>query len=249
MLSIQSLSVAYQERGSVVQAMSNVSVEIPDREFVAFVGPSGCGKTTLLRCIAGILKPTAGEVLLDGKLVNRPSTKIGMVFQDLSLFPWLTVRGNIEFGLKLSNTSSEDLKRTVEHYLEITGLKDSAHLYPRSLSGGMKQRVAIARTLANDPDVILMDEPFASLDSLTREAMQEFLTGLWEGSQKTVVFVTHDVGEAIFLANTVHVLTKSPASIKNSFPVKFERPRKHALKHSKEFFDLKNTVLDTLEKG
>lgn len=248
MLHIRSLSKAHQAGRKYVETMQDISVNIKDRDFVAFLGPSGSGKTTLLRCIAGILQPSSGEVQLDGNRITRPNAKIGMVFQDFSLFPWLTVRGNIEFGLRLRNITAVETSRIVDHYLRITDLQGSQHLYPKSLSGGMKQRVAVARTLANDPEVILMDEPFASLDSLTRESMQEFLTKLWEQENKTVIFVTHDVEEAVFLANTVHVFTRSPARMKQSFQIKFKRPREHALKHSKEFFDYKNRVLDTLER-
>lgn len=248
MLNIKNISKTYEDDIKRVEAIKNIKADIKEREFVVFVGPSGCGKTTLLKCIAGILKPTKGEIIIDGKRITKPDKSIGMVFQDFSLFPWLTVKENIEFGLKIRGISIKERNKIVEHYLNVTGLKEFSNTYPKSLSGGMKQRVAIARTLANNPKVILMDEPFGSLDSLTRASMQEFLTNLWEKEHKTVIFVTHDVEEALFLSNKIHVLSKRPATIKISFDVKFKRPRKHTLKHSKEFFDFRNKIIDLLER-
>lgn len=248
MLNLQHLSKAYLNNGKKIEAIGDVSADIHEREFVAFLGPSGCGKTTLLRCIAGTDPLSGGKVLLNGKENKNTHGEIGMVFQDFSLFPWLTVEQNIEFGLKVKKMPHKEREKVVKHFLQMTGLSDFRQAYPNSLSGGMKQRVAIARTLANDPVIILMDEPFASLDSLTRASMQEFLTGLWEESHKTVIFVTHDVEEAIFLADTIHILSRSPTTIKETFKVPFKRPRQHALKHGKEFFDFKNEVLNSLER-
>ena len=246
MLDVKKISKNYKNRDKVNRVIEEISFNIKKGDFVSFVGQSGCGKTTLLKLISGILKVDSGEIFVDDKKITKPDKNIGMVFQDFSLFPWLTVKENIEFGLKISNTNDKERNKIVEHYLNVTGLKEFVDTYPKSLSGGMKQRVAIARTLANKPKVILMDEPFGSLDSLTRSSMQEFLTNLWEKEHKTIIFVTHDVEEALFLSNRVYVLDKRPTKIKNEIEVNFIRPRKHILKHSKKFFDMKNKIIDLL---
>lgn len=247
MLQIKSLSKTYEELKKSIEVIRNLNINIKEKEFVVFVGPSGCGKTTLLKCVAGLIRPTKGEINLNNKNITKPDKDIGIVFQDFSLFPWLTVRENIEFGLKLKNLSKKKIDKVVDYYLEITGLKNFAGVYPKSLSGGMKQRVAIARTLANNPKIILMDEPFGSLDNLTRNKMQEFLTELWEKEDKTIIFVTHDVEEAIFLADKVHVLSKRPMTFIKTFKIPFKRLRKHGLKQTKQFFDLRNKISNLLE--
>jgi len=248
MLNIKSLSKTYHNEDKKIYAIKDINLDINEGEFIALVGPSGCGKTTLLKCVAGILNPTTGKIILGTKKITSPDKDVGMVFQDFSLFPWLTVRENIEFGLKIRNIPLEERNRLVNHYLNVTKLKEFADTYPKYLSGGMKQRVAIARTLANNPKVILMDEPFGSLDNLTRSSMQEFLTELWEKEHKTILFVTHDVEEALFISEKVYILSKRPATIKTSFDVPFKRPRKHELKQSKEFFKLRNKIVDLLER-
>src|SRR3989344_6953893 len=172
MLDVKKISKNYKNRDKVNRVIEEISFNIKKGDFVSFVGQSGCGKTTLLKLISGILKVDSGEIFVDDKKITKPDKNIGMVFQDFSLFPWLTVKENIEFGLKISNTNDKERNKIVEHYLNVTGLKEFVDTYPKSLSGGMKQRVAIARTLANKPKVILMDEPFGSLDSLTRSSMQ-----------------------------------------------------------------------------
>ena len=189
-----------------------------------------------------------GSIILDGNKILSSGKDRGLVFQQFTLFPWLTVRGNISFGLDLQKMNSEKKIEIVNHYLDITGLKDFAEFYPKDLSGGMQQRVAIARTLANSPKILLMDEPFGSLDSQTRSQMQEFLTKLWEAEHQTIVFITHDIGEAVFLADTVYVLSKRPMEIKNMFSVPFARPRTHTLKHTKEFFEFENKIAQELER-
>lgn len=241
------ISKIYEDDIKTVEAIKNIKLKIKEREFVVFVGSSGCGKTTLLKCVAGIIKPTKGEIVIDEQTITKPNKNIGMIFQEFSLFPWLTVRKNIEFGLKIGNIPLKERTKIVKHYLNITGLREFADAYPKSLSGGMKQRVAIARTLANNPKVILMDEPFGSLDSQTRSKMQEFLTKLWEDNRKTILFVTHDVEEAIFLADTVYLLSQRPAKIKQVFKVPFNRPRLHELKYSQEFFELEKEISKKLE--
>lgn len=247
MLELKNISKVYTNEGQKVEAIKDLDLVIKEREFIAMVGPSGCGKTTFLKIIAGLIEASEGEVILDGKKVVGPGKDRGLVFQNFTLFPWLTVKENIEFGLNLQNIDSKKKEETVNHYLNITGLKDFAHFYPKNLSGGMQQRVAIARTLANNPKILLMDEPFGSLDSQTRSQMQEFLTKLWEAEHKTILFITHDVGEAVFLADKVYVLGKRPMQIKNVFDVPFPRSRKHDLKHSTEFFEFENKIAKELE--
>lgn len=242
MLAIKNLSKVYRNNASKVEAVKDITIDIKDKEFVVFVGPSGCGKTTLLKCIAGILNTTKGEVKLENTKIVKPNMNIGMVFQDFSLFPWLTVKENIEFGLNIRNVSAKSRNEMLNHYLDITGLMEFKDTYPKDLSGGMQQRTAIARTLANNPRIILMDEPFGSLDNITRSSMQEFLTNLWEKQHKTIIFVTHDIEEAIFLADRIIVLSKRPATIIKEFKVPFKRPRIHELKHKQKFFAFKNSI-------
>lgn len=247
MLSIKSLSKVFNEGKKRIEAISNINAEIGKNEFVVFLGPSGCGKTTLLKCIAGLIKPTSGEIVLNGQKITQPNKDIGMVFQEYSLFEWLTVSENIAFGLNINtDLSDEEKERIVEYYLSITGLADFKDVYPKFLSSGMKQRVAIARTLANNPKVVLMDEPFGALDSFARASMQEFLTNLWHKNKKTIIFVTHDIEEAIFLADTIHILDRRPATTKHTITVDFKRPRKLVLKTSEEFFDMKNKIINFL---
>ncbi len=247
MLKISNISKTYDNNGQLIEAVKDVSLTIEDRQFVALVGPSGCGKTTLLKIIAGLVEASSGEVILDGKKILEPDKERGMIFQGFSLFPWLTIKENIAFGLNLQSLSAQKKKTIIQQYLSITGLSDFANAYPKNLSGGMQQRLAIARTLANDPKVLLMDEPFGSLDSQTRSRMQEFLTKLWEDDRKTILFVTHDVEEAIFLADTVYLLSQRPAQIKQVFKVPFDRPRLHELKYSQEFFKLEKEIAKQLE--
>lgn len=247
MLEIKNLSKTYDNDGQLVKAVESISLTVENRQFVALVGPSGCGKTTILKVIAGLLEPTSGEVILEGEKILSPSKDRGLIFQTFSLFPWLTVKRNISFGLDLQNLSSQEKEKIIQHYLSITGLLDFANAYPKNLSGGMQQRLAIARTLANNPKILLMDEPFGSLDSQTRSKMQEFLTKLWEDDRKTILFVTHDVEEAIFLADTVYLLSQRPATIKQIFKVPFDRPRFYELKYSQEFFELEKEIAKKME--
>jgi NitT/TauT family transport system ATP-binding protein len=237
MLELRNIHKTYQHTENTVEAVKDLSLSVEEGEFVALVGPSGCGKTTLLKMIAGLLPLTSGEIILDGQQVHNPSKDRGMVFQSFTLFPWLNVKQNIAFGLELQHMAEKKKQQIVKHYLGITGLAEFADAYPKNLSGGMQQRVAIARTLANNPKILLMDEPFGSLDAQTRSQMQEFLTKLWEKEHKTILFITHDVGEAVFLANKVYVLSKRPMEIKKSFDVPFPRPRTHDLKQTKKFFE------------
>ena len=248
MLELRNVSKSYTHNAKEVVVVKNLTLSVPEQEFIALVGPSGCGKTTLLKIIAGLVPASGGEILLEGKNILNPGKDRGVVFQQFTLFSWLTVRKNISFGLDLQEIESKKKTKIVNHYLNITGLKEFAEFYPKNLSGGMQQRVAIARTLANNPKILLMDEPFGSLDSQTRSQMQEFLTDLWEAEHQTILFVTHDVGEAVFLADTVYVLSKRPTEIQKVFTVPFSRPRVHTLKRTKEFFEFENKIAQELER-
>lgn len=244
MLRINNLSKTYTDNNKQTEALRNISLSVEKGEFIALVGPSGSGKTTLLKILAGLIKPTSGQALLNDKSIDCPSRSRGMVFQQFSLFPWLTVRENIAFGLGLAKKKDEE---KIDSLLDSFGLKEFENSYPKSLSGGMQQRVAIARTLVVEPEVILMDEPFGSLDAQTRSKMQDFLARVYEKTQTTIVFVTHDIEEAVFLANKVYVLSNRPTTIKSEHTISFGRPREHSLKHSKEFFDMSVQIAKELE--
>jgi len=221
---------------------------VGDREFISIVGPSGCGKSTLLRAIAGLVEPSGGEVLLDGRQIEGPSAERGMVFQSYTLFPWLTVRGNVEFGSRLKALPTAQRTKIVQEYIEMVGLKGFEHHYPKELSGGMMQRVAIARALANDPEVLLMDEPFGALDAQTRIIMQELLINLWQRTPKTVLFVTHDIDEAIFLSQRVYIMTARPGRIKQTLEVNLPHPRKLDLLTDPVFIEMKRAVLSSIKE-
>jgi NitT/TauT family transport system ATP-binding protein len=225
-----------------VVALRDISLSVEDREFCVIVGPSGCGKSTLLRLVAGLTRPTSGRLLLGGSEIQGPSRERGMVFQSYTLFPWLTVRGNIEFGPRLKGVPASERQDIVARYVQLVGLTGFENAYPRQLSGGMMQRVAIARALANDPEILLMDEPFGALDSQTRSLMQELLLDVWEQAHKTVLFITHDIDEAIFLGDRVCVMTARPGQIKEEISIDLPRPRTPDVLMSPEFIEVKRKV-------
>ena len=208
-----------------VHVLNQISYQIENGRFVSIVGPSGCGKTTLLRIIAGLEKSSAGKVLLDGRELVQGSEEIGLVFQEYALFPWRTTLQNIEIGPEIKGVDKAKRRSTAMEYIKMFNLSGFENRYPRELSGGMKQRVAIARTLIMNPRVVLMDEPFGSLDSQTRNGLQEFLLGIWERRRDTILFVTHNVDEAVFLSDQIIVLSKRPARIFKTFEVGLQRPR------------------------
>jgi NitT/TauT family transport system ATP-binding protein len=214
-----------KEDGTSTIALNNVNFEVQDQEFVCIIGPSGCGKTTLLRIIAGLDTPTSGEVALSGVPITGPDPKRGMVFQEYSLFPWRTVINNVTFGLEMQGTKKKEARKLAQKYLELVDLSKFANSYPHELSGGMKQRVAIARALVNNPKVLLMDEPFGSVDAQTRNRLQHELLKIWGRDRKTVLFITHSVDEAVFLADKVVVFTVRPGKIKEVFSINLPRPR------------------------
>jgi NitT/TauT family transport system ATP-binding protein len=221
-----------RRRGGEVVALENVSLAIRPSEFVCLLGPSGCGKSTLLNMIAGFEKPTRGEILVGGVPIRGPGTNRTVIFQDVqrSLFPWLTVRDNVEFGLRMRGVPTSERRAVSARHLELVGLQEQAEQMPFELSGGMKQRVQLARALANDPEILLMDEPFGSLDAQTRAMLQVELEAIWEGTRKTVVFVTHDIQEAIRLADRIVVMSAGPrARVLRVIPVDLPRPRSLAM--------------------
>lgn len=227
-------------------ALGGVSLNIADGEFVTVVGPSGCGKSTLLNVAAGLLEPTSGSVLVDQRPVTGPSPRTGVIFQQYALFPWLTVRKNVEFGLKLKKVPTAERRATVDRYLELVGLTQFADSLPKTLSGGMKQRCAIARAYAVDPQILLMDEPFGALDALTRVHMQEQLLQTWLKERRTVMFVTHDVDEAVFLASRVVVMAARPGRIHKIVPVNLPYPRTEEMRLSPEFAALRAEVWESV---
>jgi len=248
-LKISDITMQYRaRRGLLVMAVDDLSLEVADREFISIVGPSGCGKSTLLRIAAGLVEPTSGAVYLDGRRIEGPSADRGMVFQSYTLFPWLTVLGNVEFGLEIKRMPAAQRTKVAREYIEMVGLTGFERHYPKELSGGMMQRVAIARALANDPEVLLMDEPFGALDAQTRIIMQELLVNLWQRTPKTILFVTHDIDEAIFLSERVYIMTARPGRIKQVLEVRLPSPRTLDLITSPGFIDMKRTVLASIKE-
>jgi NitT/TauT family transport system ATP-binding protein len=242
-LLVRDLGVVFtRRRGGTVAALNNLSLCVRDEEFVSIVGPSGCGKSTLLRIIAGLIRPSAGEVFVDARPVEGPGADRGMVFQSYTLFPWLTVQGNVEFGLKLRGQPVEERTQTARRYIELVGLQGTEPAYPKELSGGMQQRVAIARALANDPSILLMDEPFGALDAQTRAIMQELLLRVWEQTHKTVLFVTHDIDEAVLLSDRIYAMTARPGRIKAELPVALPRPREVGVMDTPAFITIRQRI-------
>jgi NitT/TauT family transport system ATP-binding protein len=235
------------KNGKSVLAIERISIDVPDNEFAVIVGPSGCGKSSLLFLIAGLAQPTEGEILLGDTVVQGPGADRGMVFQSYTLFPWLTVRQNVEFGLKRKKMPEAEREAIVNQYLNETGLAAFHDAYPKQLSGGMMQRVAIARALANDPKILLMDEPFGALDSQTRSSMQKLLLRVWEQHQKTVLFVTHDIDEAILLGDRIYVMTARPGRLKEEIVVPIPRPRSLDMVMDPEFIAVKRQILELLK--
>jgi NitT/TauT family transport system ATP-binding protein len=226
-------------------AIDDFSLEVKEGEFVCILGPSGCGKTTLLRMIAGLETQTSGELLLNNVPITGPGSDRGMVFQEFALFPWRNVKKNIEFGLEIKKTLPAERDKISKRYIDLVGLNGFENYHPNQLSGGMKQRVGIARALANEPTILLMDEPFGALDAQTRNLMQKELLRIWQETKKTVIFITHSVDEAVYLADRVVVLTTRPSRIKEIFEIKIERPRDRA---SLEFANLRKRILMELEQ-
>jgi NitT/TauT family transport system ATP-binding protein len=244
-MAIEDVTLRYGDVNGVL-ALDDVSLKVAKNEFCVIVGPSGCGKSSLLYLAAGLNDATSGSIKVDGREVIEPGPDRGMVFQSYTLFPWLTVRANVEYGPKRKGLPAEQRRQIVDQYLNEVGLAPFADHYPAQLSGGMKQRVAIARALANDPAVLLMDEPFGALDSQTRGTMQKLLLRVWERQQKTVLFVTHDIDEALVLGDRVLVMTARPGKIKAEIKVDIPRPRSMDVILEPDFIALKRRILGLL---
>jgi len=243
-IEIKNINKSFDGRGKNLSVLENINLNINDGELVCLLGPSGCGKTTLLRLIAGLDHPTSGEIVANGEVVEKPSGDRAVIFQQYSLFPWLTVLQNVTFGLEMSGGSKEENVKAAERYLESVGLLDFKDSYPHELSGGMKQRVAIIRSLLNHLPILLMDEPFSALDMQNRHKLQEQLIGVWKRFENTIVFVTHDVDEAVYLADKIVLLDKNPGKIAEVIPVDLERPRK---RDSMEFLKIQESIVENLD--
>ncbi|HEX2011124.1 MAG TPA: ABC transporter ATP-binding protein [Roseateles sp.] len=245
-LSIRGVSRRFTTGTQQTLALQATDLEVAENDFVTILGPSGCGKSTLLRIVAGLDQPSGGQVLLDGRQVEGPGADRGMVFQSYTLFPWLTVLDNVCFGLRERGLARAEQVEIAQGFLAQVGLAKFAGHYPKQLSGGMQQRTALARALANQPRMLLMDEPFGALDHQTRELMQELLLGIWERERKTVLFVTHDIDEAIFMGSRVVVMSARPGRIKSDLPSPFPHPRHYSVKTTAEFAALKRELTEQL---
>lgn len=246
-IEVNNLNVIFQDR-TPVHAIKNLNFKIKPLEFVCLLGTTGCGKSTILNAIAGFIKPNSGEVLVDGNPITEPGIDKGIVFQNHAVFPWKSVQKNIEFGLKMKGIGKDNRKVISNKYIELIGLRGFENSYSNQLSGGMIQRVGLARTLANDPLILLMDEPFGALDAQTRQIMQELLLKLWREFPKTIIFVTHDVEEAIFLADRILIMTTRPGTIKKEVPVNIPRPRSNEMIATQEYLDIKKEVFDAIRE-
>lgn len=245
-LFVSNLDKQFKSRSGDVVALKDINLNIEEGEFICAVGASGSGKSTLLRLIAGLDVPTAGEIYVDGVRVTGPGYDRGMVFQKYTLYPWMSVAENVGFGLKLQGYSSSKRRERIAHYLDVVGLSPFAQALPQELSGGMQQRVAIARALASRPKILLMDEPFGALDAQTKEMMQQFLLESWQNTGTTILMITHDVEEAVFLSQRLYVLTSRPGTIKAELSLNLERDRTYHIKKNSTFQDYKESVLNLL---
>jgi len=244
---IAHLSATYQQARGYLSVIEDLSLDIYEREFLCIVGESGCGKTTLLNIVAGLIAPASGEVHMDGQPIRAPGPERAMVFQEDAVFPWYTVRQNLEYGPKIAHLPQARRDEIVDRYLRLVGLEEFQHAYPRELSGGMRKRVDVARAMALDPQVLLMDEPFAALDVLTKERLQVEFLNLWSTARMTVLFVTHDLEEALFLADRVVVMSSRPGRIRRIVSVPFPRPRSAELKTEPAFQELRRELTHELE--
>ncbi|WP_316897843.1 ABC transporter ATP-binding protein [Pseudodesulfovibrio indicus] len=246
MLSIDNLGKVFPSNKGDVVALENIDLTVNRGELAVIVGPSGCGKSTLLNIVAGLELASSGAAVLEGSPITGPGADRGMVFQSYTLFPWLTVRKNVEFGLRLKGVPAAERAAIARRYIELVGLAEFENALPRELSGGMKQRVAIARVLANKPVMLLMDEPFGALDAQTRLLLQELLLDVWRQESSTILFITHDIDEAILLADNVYIMSRRPGRIKARVPVDIARPRDHKASLTPEFSKVKSQIMDLL---
>ena len=247
-LRVEGVSKTYKTRKGETVALEPTSFAVEEGEMVAIVGPSGCGKSTLLHIVGGLVEPTAGAMFLDGAEFDEPGPERGMVFQAYTLFPWLTVRENVKFGPRMRRLSRDDQERLASHFLNEVNLHGFHHHYPKQLSGGMRQRVAIARALANEPRILLLDEPFGALDAQTREVMQDLVLNIRARQAMTGLFITHDIDEAVYLADRIFVMTAHPGHFKAEIGVPFGKSRTSKVRDSPEFFELRKEVSHLLHE-
>lgn len=247
-VTLQHVSITFTRDGQSIDAVQDVSLTIQPGEFVALLGASGCGKSTLLNAVAGFVTPSQGQVYVDGERISKPGADRGMVFQQHALFPWKTVQDNVEFGLKMRGMARKERREIAANFLHLVGLDGFAHMYPAQLSGGMQQRVGLARVLVNQPRVMLMDEPFAALDAQSRLLMQELLLHIWQEIRTTVIFVTHDVDEAIFLSDRIAVMSARPGRIKQELQVPLARPRTPEMTANETYMRLKLAALTAIRE-
>ncbi len=245
-ITINDVSKVFESKGTQFKSLEDINLEVNEGEFLCIIGPSGCGKSTILRIIAGLDNPTDGKIVMDDEVIIGPDHKRGMVFQEYSLFPWRSVIENVAFPLEMKGVPEEERNKIAEDYLKIVNLEKFKDSKPEELSGGMKQRVAIVRSLAGDPDVLLMDEPFGALDIQTRNQLQRDLLKIWEDKRKTIIFVTHDIDEAVFLGDRVVLLSKSPGKIAKIFDVNIKRIRDRL---DPDYLNIKQEILSMLESG
>ncbi|MED0658757.1 ABC transporter ATP-binding protein [Bacillus smithii] len=248
LIELRNISLQYANGKNDLPVLDQINLRLDANDFVCLLGPSGCGKSSLLNILAGYQKPTAGEVMINDKPHTRPSSDVGVVFQHHNLFPWMTIEKNVEFGLKMKSVPKSERKKLVSYYLHLVGLEASAKMLPYQLSGGMKQRASIARTLAADPQAILMDEPFSALDALTRENMQIHLLDIWKKTKKCIIFITHDVEEAILLGKRILVMNSKPGRIVVDLPNPLSKYNQSVdeIKHLKEFNDLRHYLISAI---
>ncbi len=241
-LEVRDLVVEYED-GDRFRVIDRLNFEVANNEFVSIIGPSGCGKTTLMHCLAGFIEKKFGIIKLDNELVEGVSTKFGLVFQNHNILPWMNVAENIGFGLKIDGVEQKKIKQKVRRYTKLMGLTNFSHYYPHQLSGGMKQRVGIARALITDPKIILMDEPFGSLDRETRNQMQKMLLSILNNKKRTILFITHDIDEAIYMSDRIIKLSKTPTKNVEEFNIKLPRPRNKKMMLSEEFIKIKRKIV------
>lgn len=246
-ISVQAVTKIFSDKRGQVTALKELSLDVQDGEFVVIVGASGCGKTTLLNLLAGFDKPSQGRILLDGEPVTGITPECGMIFQQYALFPWKTVQANVEFGLKMKRMPVKARRERATRFIDMVGLKGFEKTYPHHLSGGMKQRVSIARSLANDPKVMLLDEPFAALDAMTRQVLQEQLVRIYEKHRKTIVFITHSIDEALLLSSRIVVMTARPGRIAQDIVNDLPHPRNATVQLSSRYMELKRTIWDSVQ--
>lgn len=248
-LELTKIHKQFETRGEPVVALKAIDMHIESGEFVCAVGASGSGKSTLLRLIAGLEQPTAGKITVDGQRVAGPGSDRGMVFQSYTLYPWMTAQENVEFGLKLQGIAPRERREQASQYLDVVGLAPFARSLPKELSGGMKQRVAIARALANHPKILLMDEPFGALDVQTKETLQQFLLDLWNRLGISILLITHDVSEAVFLAQRIYVLSARPGTIRQEVTIDLDCDRTYEIRRTPQFYHYCEKITDLLRKG